>query len=446
MSSIDALKKRLMEASYYKTINSGNSYTVEDRVEDLKQNPDFAGWSDEDLYNYAKSLFDQRNERVYRQFIEGINKNLGIHGDGEWSQFTYEEILQMDDNGVQIPDEVLKWAHSMQASNVVDYEIESGDANDVNDTDSTKSDVGEAGNTGLTNIAKVFFFFFILQEAVLQEAEKNFEQYSTQLNTASDDALAVQNNALKEVQNMMNQWQAIDNKVKAGETLSADEQAKYGELGLLMSNIVNNSTVQIANYMSDFDEISKLMQATSKEAKIAQDYANDTSFTGSLIAEYESSPKSSASTNYSHVYTGAVGIVDLIKSNAIGKNLSVAAIQQSGHLQNTAYSADKSIKEVSKIMNNMTDDVESGSRNISLVVSENASEAVSQEPKNEETSPPADVTPEGEEIPAPPENSEDNENKNVFAQEEDFNNIDSIIKRQQKQAPNPESQDIIVDN
>ena len=94
----------------------------------------------------------------------------------------------------------------------------------------------------------------------------------------------------------------------------------------------------------------------------------------------------------------------------------------------------------------MTDDVESGSRNISLVVSENASEAVSQEPKNEETSPPADVTPEGEEIPAPSENSEDNENKNVFAQEEDFNNIDSIIKRQQKQAPNPEPQDIIVDN
>ena len=446
MSSIDALKKRLLEASFYKTTDSDSIYTVDDRVEDLKKDPKYAGWTDDELYNYAYKIISSQNASSYAQFMKGIHQQLGLVGDGEWSEYTYEEILQMEDNGVVIPDDVLKWAHSMQASNVVEYEIESGDANDVNDTDSTKSDVGEAGNMGLANIAKVFTKKVVLQESVLAEAEKNFEQYSTQLNIASEDALTVQNNALKEIQAMMNEWQAIDNKVKNGETLSADEQAKYGELGILMNNTVNNSTVQIANYMTDFDEISKLLQTTSKEAKIAQDYANDTSFTGALIAEYEASPKSSASTNYSHVYTGAVGIVDLIKSNAIGKNLSVAAIQQSGHLQNAAFNTDKSIKEVSKIMSNMTDEVDTGSRNISLVVSENANEAVGQEPKKEETPPPQDVTAEGEELPPPPENEEDDENKNVFAEQEDFNDINSIIKRQQKQAPKQEPQDIIVES
>ena len=449
MSSIDALKKRILEASFYKIINSGDSYTVEDKVNDLKTNPNFASWSEDDLYNYAASLFDQQNARSFSQFMEGINKNLGILADGEWSQFTYEEILQMEDNGVKIPDDVLKWAHSEEASNVTEYELEADNANDINDTDSTKSDVGDAGKMGLSDVAKVFTKKVIMQESVLKEAEKNFEQYSTQLNTASDDASAVQNNALKEIQAMMNEWQAIDNKVKNGEVLSADEQAKYGELGILMKNVVNNSTVQVTNYMSDFDEISKLMQATSKEVKIAQDYANDTSFTGSLIAEYENAPKTSVNANYSHIYTGAVGIVDLIQSNAFGKNLSVAAIKQSGYLQDTAFNTDKSIKEVSKIMNNMTDEVEAGSRNISSVVSQSANSAASQPDKSvEEPAPPEnDTTNTGEELPqTPPPPSEDEENQNVFAQEEDFNNIDSIIKRQQKQAPKTEPQDIIIDN
>ena len=112
---------------------------------------------------------------------------------------------------------------------------------------------------------------------------------SADMDSMTNEALAVQNNALQQIQEMMNEWQSINNKVKNGEELSADEQARYGELGLMMENVVTNSTMQVSNFTSDFDEISSLMNSTSEEAKIAQDYANETSFTGDLIAQYETS-------------------------------------------------------------------------------------------------------------------------------------------------------------
>lgn len=77
-------------------------------------------------------------------------------------------------------------------------------------------------------------------------------------------------------------------KPKAGEEMTQDEKARYGQLGFLMDNEVKSSTVQIENFTTDFDRISKLMQGVSKEAKVAQDYASDTTFTANLITQYES--------------------------------------------------------------------------------------------------------------------------------------------------------------
>ena len=337
---------------------------------------------------------------------------------------TYEEILQMEDNGVLIPDEYLEWAHSMQSSNVGEYELDTGDVNATNDVEGTKSDVGEAGNMGLTNVAKVLTKKVVLQEEILNEAVKEFEQYSADMETMTNDALSVQNNALKQVQEMMNEWQSIDNKVKNGEELTAAEQARYGELGLMMENVVSNSTMQVASFTSDFDEISKLMQSTSEEAKVAQDYANETSFTGDIIAQYEASQQGKSVTGNNHIFTGASGTVALIKANALGKNLAVASIKQSGYLQNTTFDTDESIKKISAQMTNMTANINTGDRNMSAVISEgmSATDSAMTAPQTQaEEAPPAPVAPveiPGEETtqntpPVPPQNDNNEQNENV---------------------------------
>ncbi len=457
MSRIQAYKDKIHQIAQYQVANE-TGYTLEDKIEELKANPQFSGWSDIQLEEYAAGLVLTNNVRGYGIYMNSVYDKSGKPVDTEWAQYTYEEILQMEDNGVLIPDEYLEWAHSMQSSNVAEYELDTGDVQDTNDVEGAKSDVGQAGNMGLTNVAKVLTKKVVLQEEALNDAVKEFEQYSADMDTMTNDALAVQNSALKQVQEMMNEWQSIDNKVKNGEELTADEQARYGELGLMMENVVSNSTMQVANFTSDFDEISALMQSTSEKAEIAQDYANETSFTGDIIAQYEASQQGKSVTGNNHIFTGATGTVALVKANALGKNLAASSIKQSGYLQNTTFDVDKSIKTISAQINNMTADLNTGDRNISQVISEGMSTADSTmtTPQSQtEEVPPEYVEPvesveiQGEEtvqnIPPIPPQDNNGQNENVFAEPEDFNNINTILKRQQKTPPKIQPQDIIIE-
>lgn len=457
MSRIQAYKDKIHQIAQYQVANE-TGYTLEDKIEELKANPQFSGWSDIQLEEYAAGLVLTNNVRGYGIYMNSVYDKSGKPVDTEWAQYTYEEILQMEDNGVLIPDEYLEWAHSMQSSNVAEYELDTGDVQDTNDVEGAKSDVGQAGNMGLTNVAKVLTKKVVLQEEALNDAVKEFEQYSADMDTMTNDALAVQNSALKQVQEMMNEWQSIDNKVKNGEELTADEQARYGELGLMMENVVSNSTMQVANFTSDFDEISALMQSTSEKAEIAQDYANETSFTGDIIAQYEASQQGKSVTGNNHIFTGATGTVALVKANALGKNLAASSIKQSGYLQNTTFDVDKSIKTISAQINNMTADLNTGDRNISQVISEGMSTADStmttpqsqtEEVPQEYVEPVESVEIQGEEtvqnIPPIPPQDNNGQNENVFAEPEDFNNINTILKRQQKTPPKIQPQDIIIE-
>ena len=358
-------------------------------------------------------------------------------------QYTYEEILQMEDNGVEIPKEVSDWAHSMADSNTVEYQLDTGDINDINDADGLAADIGDAGDMGKKNIAKVFNKQVTTQEEILTQAEKEFEQYSSQLEISADDAQSIQNNALKKVQEMMNEWQTLDAKAKSGEEMTQDEKARYGQLGFLMDNEVKSSTVQIENFTTDFDRISKLMQGVSKEAKVAQDYASDTNFTANLITQYESQHNKRTVTGSNLIFDGATGVVDLLKANTIGKNLAVTSIKSGNILQNVTFTSDKSIKKVGSQMKGMLEDVDRGSENILNTVTEGEVRAKAEAPVKKEDAPEPPPTEDDPIVLAQLNKAEESEN--VFAESEDFNNIDSIIKRQQRKAPKQEPEQIIVD-
>ena len=106
----------------------------------------------------------------------------------------------------------------------------------------------------------------------------------------------------------------------------------------------------------------------------------------------------------------------------------------------------------------MTADLNTGDRNISQVISEGMSTADSTmtTPQSQtEEVPPEYVEPvesveiQGEEtvqnIPPIPPQDNNGQNENVFAEPEDFNNINTILKRQQKTPPKIQPQDIIIE-
>lgn len=444
MTSIESIKK-IVYPSKYEPYQP--SELLQQKIQELKNNPDFANWPDEYIEDYAQSLILKSNTSINLLNLEASFKKLGKPLDPEWSQYSYEEILQMEDNGVNVPEEFLEWAHSMQSTNTVEYELDTGDVNDINDADGLSADIGDAGNMGKKNVAKVFNKQVAAQEEILKQCTQEFEQYSSNLDTVTDDAQTVQNNTLKKVQEMMSEWEALDAKAKKGEQLTEDEKSRYGQLGVLMSNEVQNSLVQIDNFTSDFDQISKLMRSASKEAKVAQDYANDTSYVGSLLTEYETAHKSRVVVGNNQIFDGATGVVDLLKSNTVGKNLVVESIKAGGNLQDVTFGSDKSIKKVSAQIKKITGDIDSSNSSISDIVTDGGQADVGA------------VKPNTEDKPVEPPPTEDNpdviaqinqnneteeEQDNVFAQDEDLNNINTILKHQRKQAPKIQPQDVII--
>lgn len=442
MSSIQSIKKKVMQDMFtQRTYQQGT--TLQDLIDEFKTNPNFAGWSDDDIREYALGVMSDHNQRTLLGDMSNSLRKQNRPDEPEWLQYTYEEILQMEDNGVEIPKEVSDWAHSMADSNTVEYQLDTGDINDINDADGLAADIGDAGDMGKKNITKVFNKQVTAQEEILTQAEKEFEQYSSQLEISADDAQSIQNNALKKVQEMMNEWQTLDAKAKSGEEMTQDEKARYGQLGFLMDNEVKSSTVQIENFTTDFDRISKLMQGVSKEAKVAQDYASDTTFTANLITQYESQHNKRTVTGSNLIFDGATGVVDLLKANTIGKNLAVTSIKSGNILQNVTFASDKSIKKVGSQMKGMLEDVDRGSENILNTVTEGEVRAKAEAPVKKEDTPEPPPTEDDPIVLAQLNKAE--ESKNVFAESEDFNNIDSIIKRQQRKAPKQEPEQIIVD-
>lgn len=443
MSSIESIKNKVQFAKLQSYLDND---IFEETLEELRKHPQFAGWSEEQLNEYASSLIQKHNSAANSLNLDAAFSILGKPLDPEWSQYSYEEILQMEDNGVLIPEEFLEWAHSMQSSNTVEYQLDTGDVNDINDAEGLKADIGDAGNMGKKNVAMVFNKQVAAQEEILQQAEQEFQQYSSNLESVTDEAQTVQNNALKKVQELMNEWVVLDEKVKRGEQLTEDEKSRFGELGILMNNEVQSSSVQIENFTSDFDEISKMMRSVSKEAKVAQDYANDTTFVGGLITEYEAAHKSRVVTGNNHIFDGATGVVSLLKSNTIGKNLAVTSIKESGDLQDVTFGSDKAIKKVSEQIRGITEDVNSGNMQIGDTVAEGLTEAAGVQQNNSQNQvepPPAEDNPDVL-AQVNQNNDTDDENDNVFAENEDLNNINTILKRQQRQAPKIQPQDVII--
>lgn len=454
--SLEAIKHKVNFSQYQKTVDPNAPSALEKKVAELRKDPKFSKFNDSELYDYALSCLKNYSTQINAINNEAVFNKLGQPLDPQWSQFTYEEILEMEDNGVKIPEEFLEWAHSMQSENTVEYELDTGDVIEDNDADGLRADIGDAGNMGLKNVAKVFAKQTKTQEDQINQAITEFEPLSANLDSVKSEADSVQNNTMKKIQNMMSEWQVLDTKAKRGEALSEDEKARYAQLGLTMNNEVKSSVVQIENLTVDFDKIAKEMTATSKLAKVAQDYATDTSYIGGLIANYEAKHKSASTGKNQFIFDGTVGVVDLLKSNAVGRNLAMTSITSGNKLKTVSFDADKSIKTITNQMSTISTNTSRGNSNVSTVVDEGIAKADSVAPSDKQETKEPDakekdtaILPE-DELMVPPEiaemlpaNGEDGDD-NTLAEEENPNSINTILKKNIKGPSKPQPTETIV--
>ncbi len=442
MSSIDAIKNKVTP-----TAQQWQQYQLEDKIEpkfqELRADEKYKNWTDEELRDYAASMIANASLRTATLGRNSLLNQIGLPPNPDWAQYSYEEILQMQDGGVKIPDDVLDWAHSMQASNTVDYELDTGDGSDSNDSEMLLSGMNGMGESAKVKAAKSMNRKAILQEEAIAQAAQEFQKYSTELDVVADNAQAIQSQTLKKVEAMMAEFQAIDAKVKSGEQLTDGEKTRYGELGILVNNEVQRSSVQIEGFTSDFDEISKLMQQSSQKIQAGQNYADNTEFMGRLIAEPEAKHDRVAVRGNKRANDGSFGVVGRLKSAMLAKDFGSTSQETGFTLESIVLDSDKAIKKISEQMKTMTTDIETGDAEVETEVetTETTPEvgAVVDEKPVDEVEPPANDD-NLEELPPATEGAEQ---ENVFAEDEDINDIDTIVKRQQRQEPKTPSQEIV---
>lgn len=229
-------------------------------------------YSDEYYLNAASSWYKEELGAAFKAAYSKNSNKCPIK-DSQWAGYSYEEIIQMENSGVKIPQEVLLWAHAQQESDVTAYEVISATSTN-DDNSSTEELVGDFDVNSLQKKAK---------QSVTKatEAEKNSQSIIEEYNKNKDKALAIKKDndnsyqkSMNEISSLTSEWKKLDTKAKNGK-LSEIEQARYQELNKMLGSKSSVSMKEIEVDSKELDNLLSsmdLLEAKSEEnATIADD-------------------------------------------------------------------------------------------------------------------------------------------------------------------------------
>lgn len=216
-------------------------------------------YSDEYYLDYAKSIDNRDMQGAYNEVFHKKAAKCDIQ-DAKWRGYSYEEIIQMKNSGVKIPEEVLLWAEAQQESDITAYEVVSDEAS-IDDNTSTEEVSGDTNINSLQKKAKLY-----INRA--EDTEQDNKQKVEEFETLSDNVTKIKNekessykNALNEISKLSNELEELDEKNKNG-TLTQTEAKRYKELGKIL-NIKNNAAMdnmlqnsyEIDEFLSSIDDL-----------------------------------------------------------------------------------------------------------------------------------------------------------------------------------------------
>lgn len=330
--------------------------------------------------------------------IEAYAKKSGKILDPVWSGYSAQEIIQMQQNGVDIPQDIIDIANTImqsQGSNLENSaEVDEGDSETV--TEKTPY---------LDLIPKV--------KNKIEKCNENNEKLSAELDkllpeTKNEqqnfqDKIKDQKKALEEYEKQLKEWRALQDKVNNGEVLSDTEASRYAELtGMLEDKKGQNSDEMIF----DKNEIAKSLNQINILAVLGEDLGDETIYLGDMLADYTSQ------SNYKRTYqtvSQKLGFIGSILSMAEGKTLAKEANKTGNDTQEYSGETVDSVKSIASTI---------GVENSVLSATELQSTQTAEAPEQ--------AGPEDEQ-PVNPANSEENQDETAAAKENDTEEDDFIL-------------------
>lgn len=270
--------------------------------------------------------------------IEAYAKKSGKILDPQWSGYSAEEIMQMVNNGVNIPQDIVDLANTILQTSGANVE---GTDDNTDEGDNTtekepyldlipkaKKKIEKCNDTTEKINDKV--------EDLLPEKQKHERNF---LNKAKD-----QKKALKEYEEQLREWRSLQNKVNNGEALSDTEAKKYAQLtGMLEDKNTKNSD----NMQFDKNAIARSLNDINILAVLGEKLADETIEIGDTLADYTSQAnyKMTAQT-VSH----EIGFIGTIMAMAQGKNLAKEANKIGNDTKEYSSDTTKSVGDIADIL------------------------------------------------------------------------------------------------
>lgn len=270
--------------------------------------------------------------------IDAYAKKSGKILDPQWSGYSAEEIMQMVNNGVNIPQDIVDLANTILQTSGANVEC-TDDNTDEGDNTTEKEPYLDLIPKAKKKIEKCNDTTEKINDKVedlLPEKQKHERNF---LNKAKD-----QKKALKEYEEQLREWRTLQNKVNNGEALSDTEAKKYAQLtGMLEDKNTKNSD----NMQFDKNAIARSLNDINILAVLGEKLADETIEIGDTLADYTSQAnyKMTAQT-VSH----EIGFIGTIMAMAQGKNLAKEANKIGNDTKEYSSDTTKSVGDIADIL------------------------------------------------------------------------------------------------
>lgn len=248
-------------------------------------------YSDEYYLNYSSR---DSYIRMVENFSESKRTNAAMCAvqDPNWQGYSYEEIIQMENNGVKIPQEVLLWAHAQQESDIVSYEVIESEA--LNDDNTSTGEISNSSDiNALLKNAQIYTVKSTSAQKTAEEDAEKYSELSTQAKKIQSENKNTYKDELEKISKLTKEWKQLDTKNKNG-TLNSSEKNRYNELSkTINSESNNNNKKEVAFNDKELDELlssmSGLSEKTTENTKIADETIQASEALSNKIKTYNTS-------------------------------------------------------------------------------------------------------------------------------------------------------------
>lgn len=247
-------------------------------------------YSDEYYLNYSSR---DSYIRMVENFSESKRTNAAMCAvqDPNWQGYSYEEIIQMENNGVKIPQEVLLWAHAQQESDIVSYEVIESEA--LNDDNTSTGEISNSSDiNALLKNAQIYTVKSTSAQKTAEEDAERYSELSTQAKKIQSENKNTYKDELEKISKLTKEWKQLDTKSKNG-TLNSSEKNRYNELSkTINSESNNNNKKEVVFNEKELDELlssmSGLSEKTTENIKIADETIQASEALSNKIKTYNS--------------------------------------------------------------------------------------------------------------------------------------------------------------